>query len=529
MVDSSEKHSFGQLRSIFWPIHRYESRKLLAMVVMSFLIAFNYSILRNVKDTIVITAAGSGAEIIPFVKVWAMLPMAIIMTWVFTKLTARFRRELVFYIMVTGFVTYFLIFTFVLYPLLPSLQPLALCQFLTEHLPAGSKGFIAMLLNWPCTLFYAMSELWSSIVFCVLFWGFANDITSLPQAGRFYGVLNVASSFAAFAAGQTAIICSNNYLLSLLPIAGTPWEQTFTTLILVVTASSGIIVATYRWMYLRILPNPTQECTHALENNQSTFKKKKKLSIRESVKHLAKSKYLICLAILVVAYNLGINLIEVAWKSKVRELYPASQDFNLYLNKMTSIMGVLSTLIALFIPLLISRLGWTFMALLTPVVMLVTAIGFFAFDFCSTEQTGYIVSLVGISPLIIAVFFGSANNVLSKSAKYSVFDASKEMAFIPLPKEERITGKAAIDGIGSRLGKSGGSFVQQGLLLCVGSLSMAMPWIALILGIVITTWTTATVILGKKFKRMTHPHTAETVALPSSTNTTEQEAVPNAS
>ncbi len=62
---------------------------------------------------------------------------------------------------------------------------------------------------------------------------------------------------------------------------------------------------------------------------------------------------------------------------------------------------------------------------------------------------------------MLAVLIGAAQNILSKAAKYSLFDPCKESAFIPLDAESRTKGKAAVEVIGAPLGKSGGSFLQQ--------------------------------------------------------------------
>ena len=51
--------------------------KVLPLALMFFCILFNYTILRDTKDVLVVTAPGSGAEIIPFLKTWVNLPAAI--------------------------------------------------------------------------------------------------------------------------------------------------------------------------------------------------------------------------------------------------------------------------------------------------------------------------------------------------------------------------------------------------------------------------------------------------------------------
>ena len=59
---------FGKLRSIFWPIHGHELKKVIPMFLMFFCISFNYTILRDTKDTLVV--GSSGAETIAFLKFW---------------------------------------------------------------------------------------------------------------------------------------------------------------------------------------------------------------------------------------------------------------------------------------------------------------------------------------------------------------------------------------------------------------------------------------------------------------------------
>ena len=111
-------------------------------------------------------------------------------------------------------------------------------------------------------------------------------------------------------------------------------------------------------------------------------------------------------------------------------------------------------------------LGWRIGALATPLVMAVLGFPFFSSI------------LLGIdSPrnLSIAVIFGTIQTLLSKTTKYSLFDPTTQMAYIPLDEESKVKGKAAIEVLGSRMGKSGGSLVQQFLVLVFGNIISAAP------------------------------------------------------
>jgi AAA family ATP:ADP antiporter len=491
---SVEEKEFSPLRAFFWPIYRHELKKVLPMMMMLFLICFNYSILRNAKNTLVVTAQSSGAEVIPFIKVWVLLPTAILLTIIFTKLSNRLSQEKVFYVMISGFLLFFALFTYVFYPLRDVIHPHQTADLLTQILPVGFKGLIAMFRNWSFTVFYVISELWGSIVLHVLFWGFANEITKITEARRFYSMLGVISSLSGTVAGVGANFLSSGH-----------WEQSLQLFMSAILIAGCLTMAIFYWMNKTVLNTPHfNELHHELHPQEPSsltkqIKIKKKLSIRESLSYLANSKYLICIAILVLSYNLVINLVEIVWQDQLYQLYTNAEDYNHYLNNVTSLVGVLATLLSLFIPRLIERFGWTGTALITPLMILLTSIGFFTFMLFKNDLIDPVFALTGTTPLAIAIFFGATQICLSKACKYSVFDSTKEMAFIPLSHESKLKGKAAIDGIGSRLGKSGGSLIHQGLLLIFATVSTSASYVALILFVVVLVWIVATRSLGKQF------------------------------
>jgi len=129
----------------------------------------------------------------------------------------------------------------------------------------------------------------------------------------------------------------------------------------------------------------------------------------------------------------------------------------------------------------------------------VTGLGFFATNIWSGAMTP-VAAALGTTPLLLAVILGAAQNVLSKSSKYALFDPCKEMAYIPLDQESKTKGKAAIDVIGNPLGKSGGALIQQVLIFGVGSLATATPILAVLLAGLVGMWMRSANSLAGQFQ-----------------------------
>jgi AAA family ATP:ADP antiporter len=486
---------FGKLRSFFWPIARSETRKLVPMLLIFFFIAFDYNLLRSFKDSLIVTAHGSGAEAIPFIKVWAILPMAIAFTYLFTRLTNRYSREKVFYIMMGIFLTFFFIFTFFLYPAREALHPNETADKLQLLLPAGFKGLIALYRNWTFTAFYVMSELWSTAILTVLFWGFANEITKVGEARRFYGIFAIGANFSAILSGQAAVFFSGSFFFPSIPYGSEPWEQSVLFLNCAVIGCGLAAMALFRWLNARVL---TPEERGAIRADYP----RAKMSMRKNFATLAKSKYLLLIALIVVAYNLGINLIEIVWKNQIKELYPDPAGYNAYMGEVMTATGVVALITSLFMGNLLRRFSWTKIALVPPLIALTTGGLFFAFVYFSKAPLWTTGIFLGLSPLLLSVTFGSVQNCVARASKYTLFDATKELAFIPLDRESKLKGKAAIDGVGSRLGKSGGSVIHQSFLLLFGSLAVSAPYIGMIFLVTSFIWILSVVALGKRFDNL---------------------------
>jgi len=179
----------------------------------------------------------------------------------------------------------------------------------------------------------------------------------------------------------------------------------------------------------------------------------------------------------------------------------------------SSATGVITLGMMLFGRFVFRKWGWGTAAMITPSVLLATGVAFFAL--CLTGNTfAPMLAAVGTTPLMLAVFVGAAQNIISKAAKYSLFDPCKEMAYIPLDKEQKTKGKAAVDVIGGPLGKSGGSLIQQMLIVLCGSLAASTPYLAVILGAIILAWIGAARGLAVQFEEKMAELDQQTVAEP---------------
>jgi AAA family ATP:ADP antiporter len=136
----------------------------------------------------------------------------------------------------------------------------------------------------------------------------------------------------------------------------------------------------------------------------------------------------------------------------------------------------------------------------TPATMALLAIPFFL---C------IVLGIDNPARLSLAVALGTLLSLLSKTAKYALFDPTTQMAYIPLDEESKVKGKAAIDVLGSRMGKSGGSLIQQGLVLLFGNILNASPAVAVIYYSVLLTWLSAANTLSGLFVAKTEMQKAE--------------------
>lgn len=490
-MQQSQQPKFGKFRNFFWPIYHYELKKLVPMFVLFFLITFVYNLLRAIKTALVVTAQGSGAEVLTFLKMGGVLPGALLLTYIFTKLINKFTREQVFYTMLSGFLVYFAIFLVFLYPNREYLR----LDFLADYLQAnvlinpGFKGFIAAIRHFNFSVFYVLSEMWSAVVLSTLFWGFANEVTKIDEAKRFYAIFALGANSSGIFSGFFAGIIRKFAYNPLLPFD--PANQWVFYQVSFVLILGLLIMALFYWLNRSVFN---------MEHVQSMQipKKTHNISLMECFRYLRSSKYLTYIVIIVISYNIVYNLADTMWAHRVREVYQNSKDFNTYMNQITSMTGIIAVVFAFILSGNVIRYyGWTITALITPIIWLVTSVGSFSGLIFSSDVIIDVLGTFISNPANLFLFLGSAQICFGRACKYTLFDETKEIAFIPLSQENQRKAKAVVDGLASRVGKSGGSLIYIVLLMQVDNFASTMPYVATIILAGIVLWIYAVISLGK--------------------------------
>jgi AAA family ATP:ADP antiporter len=450
---------FSGWRKRIWPIHNYELKKFIPLLFMKFFISFTYGVLTTMKDAFVVTAKGSGAEVIPILKGWIVLPIALGATLLYSKLSNAFSRSTIFYSIISFFMVFIFLYGFVLYPNIDSLSPHESADKFLQFVGQSNAHWVAIYRNWIQSIFFVTAELWGSVVIFLLFWGFVNHICNFQEAKRCYNLFIAGGDMAQMFTGPLVCYFTGKYL-------GEHFGLALQSLVLFVMFFGFMIMALHWLLTKKILKD---ERLYQPEKEHQPIDTKTKLSLLDSLKFIAQSPYLRAIAIMVVAYGLTINLTETTWKANLKLAFPETGAYQNFMATVSSSVGICSFIITLFFSgMIIRRLGWHFSAQLPPIIIGITSLIFLTI-FLNPEWLVPLTNSFGISSLMLIVLFGAFQNVSSKIMKYAFFDATKEMSYIPLDQESKVKGKAAIDVVGSRLGKSGAAWIQIILIQMAGT------------------------------------------------------------
>ncbi|MDR1597573.1 MAG: NTP/NDP exchange transporter [Holosporales bacterium] len=502
---------FSGIRNILWPIHNHEMKKFIPMGLMLMFILFNYTLMRDSKDAFVVKAPGGGAEVLSFLKLGGVLPCAMIFMLIYAKLANVMSSEKIFYVLITFFMAFFVVFGFVLNPLSPILNasPDTIEQW-RSVLPKSLYWPIVAVANWTFSLYYVMAELWGSVAIGLLFWQFANATTKISESKRFYGFYGLIGNVGLIASAGCLTVGANIGLSAKATGTtrgygnGVVENHFFITCCIV--AACLIIMYIYSWIHKNVLTDP-----NLFDQSQIKTKKSKlKLSLSESFKCIFQSSYLGLLLMIVLGYNICMPCVELIWKSQLNIAYPDPNDYLNMMGRLSLCTGAFTILFTIIGMNILRRCSWRLAALITPIMFLSTsAIFFLLLNYTRVAGPFVPVNMWFFSTTVVfvTVYVGLIQNVCSKGTKYSLFDSTKQMAYIPLDPELKSKGQAAVEVVGGRLGKSGGAAIISAMLSFVGgnaTLISLTPYVGPFILLIATLWLLSVFGLNKKFLALTN-------------------------
>lgn len=444
------------LQKFFLPIQRHEWQKFLPMALMMFFIIFTLAILRTTKETLVINSLGSGVEVISFIKTYCVIPTSLGYMIFYVVLSNFLSQRMLFYITLFPFLIFFLSYGLFIHPNLESWHLSSQKMLFFQEAYPSLKWFIILLGNWGFTLFFVVSELWSAVVLSLMFWQFSNDVTTSEEAKRFYGLFGLIGNFGLIAGGLAVVFCSQ-YVVDLDKM--TSWGQSVKMLTLLASLSTGAILLLYYWMTsLKKIKRKTPSKTHPLKKTDL------KLGWREQILYVVKSKHLQCLIIIVIAYFLSMNFCEAIFKDRVLKSFPENQAYNSFMGRLHVMVGIVSIILTFFGSAFLRFFSWRTGALITPIVLFISG-SIFLGVIIFTERISV---FTGLDISLMIVWLGLVQSIMMRATKYSLFDPTREMVYIPLDKELRTKGKACVDLLGGRLGKGGGAWIQSLIFMFTG-------------------------------------------------------------
>lgn len=503
-LESNKNSLLQKISDYIWPIHFSELRKFLAITLLMFSILCIQNLIRATKDSVISTMIG--AETLSFLKFWGVMPAAFLVMMLYVKLVNIVKGEHIFYLVLSVFLAFFLLFAFYLFPNHESLHlNQDTVNMLTERYPA-LKWFILLTSKWSFSIFYIGAELWPNMMYSLLFWQFVNKITSIDESKRFYPLFSLL--------GQTGLYISGSFLVNL-PIINNYFANLFNVtydtnyltvqIIVVVISFLGLIaLSTFWYINHKILDISTAE--------KLQFKAKKaKITLAESLKMVMSSRYIRLIAILLFSYGVAINLVEGPWKAQASKIYKTPTEFASFVGSYLSYTGIFTILFVVLCSNIVRRMGWIFAAIITPFIVMITGMGFFAVANSDSVALYMMMYFSFTDPVLLAIVLGSIQNVLSKSSKYTLFDATKEMSYVPLDDELKTKGKAAADMIGTKLGKSMSAFLQSTafVIFPAATYSTLSPYLMAIFFLVCLVWIFSLLELNKEYKAMCNKHGQE--------------------
>jgi len=401
---------------------------VLGLFSFFFLVIAAFWIQKPIRTSRFLTAIGP--EYLPWVKgATALLIAPVVM--LYSAVAARYRREHIVYACAAGFI----------------ISSVAFWWLFTSDAP-----------NWSHYVYFFYVDIFNSVM-VGLFWSFANDLTSPDQALREYGFVG-----------------GGGILGGIVGAALTGWtvERIGAAHLLLVCVGFLLAIAAVAGVTARVAPPP--------DGNGH----EREASLRDAVagaRLTAGSRYLTCVALVVLLYEIVSNVIDFQFHTWVSRQYGDGAAMAAFLGRFSA-ASIAASLAAQFVltTWVLRRWGPRLGLLALPIVLGLGSTAFVALP---------------IFAVIAATFFSDA------TLSYSLNQSAKEILYTPVERAAKYQAKAFIDMFLMRVGKGLGALLIVAWLAWLTPLGWGEERMGLLVLAVVVAWVAVARAAARAFAERT--------------------------
>ncbi len=391
----------------------------IAFLLFSILLCQN--LLHSIKDALPMTL-GNGYYAMPLLRTVSM-----IMTTILLPICYFLLNRFSFY---TLFINFFLfsslfliVMNFYVFPYKLNTEPIKI-----------ENEFWALLHYWDISAFFLFADIWPFLAYGLLFWNMLNTSFNNKQAKEYYNFFLSWGNAGMILAGILNIVYIHNHHSSTIF-----YLQTLSIFLIFIFLISSLIVFNIKDM----LRNMTRD-------HMKKKEPKHNLGVIESIKFIFSNSYIMLMFFISMSYSMIQVLAEPNWQfEKDQYSHSMFQDF-VYLNSIiTVIMGFCAVTLNKFGKKIFTKLQWLGTSLLAPILICISVSLFLIFKYI--RDTFYLTDIYYFN--LFVLLLGILQFLIIKSIRFSIWDFSFEMLYIPLNSEKQSKGKAAISLISAKYGK----------------------------------------------------------------------------
>jgi ATP/ADP translocase/HEAT repeat protein len=330
---------------------------------------------------------------------------------------------------------------------------------------------------WVYVFFYNFVEMFGT--FLVLqFWTFAGDMFSSREAKRLFPIVGLGAVIASIICGVSVsaavrVIGTENLL----------WPE-----ILFLVAGAGII--------LRIGKLEKTRLQEAIVQQRGTQKRGANFKVKNQVENVFASKHLKIIAGMTVATFICVPLMDYQFKVLAKETF--THDGKVDTDALSSFMGLFTTVTGVIAAVMqlaltgriLERFGVVVSLLILPVALLLAMIGMLTGVATPLPMMFGIAS--GTAAFGWAMFAKGAENAF----RYSIYDATIQVIYTPVPGHVRGRAKTFIDGI---LKPAAGGLAGAAMVALIGPMKLPITSLAVVAAVLTALWIGLIRFIGREY------------------------------